>query len=101
MATAMLALPLARLAVGVKMEVRVRPVPLMALKVPPVTTRSPELPSHAKLVPGFSEKVNVMLAVSPALSAVKLLAMLTVGAKVSIEMLGVVPALPELPAVSE
>ena len=100
MATVMLALPLARLAVGVKMEVRVRPVPLMALKVPPVTRRSPELPFQAKLVPGFSENVNVMLAVSPALSTATLLAMLTVGAKVSIEMMGVVPALPELPAVS-
>ncbi len=100
MVTVILALPLARLAVGVKTAVRVRPVPLMVPKVPPVTIRSPELPSHAKLVPGFSENVKVMLAVSPALSAAKLLAMLTVGAKVSIEITGVTPALPKLPALS-
>ncbi len=96
----MLAVPLAKLAVGVKTAVRVRPVPLMAPKVPPEATRSPELPSHAKLVLGSSENVKVMLAVCPALSTAKLLAMLTVGAKVSIEMLGVTPALPELPALS-
>ena len=96
----MLAVPLAKLAVGVKTALRVRPVPLMASKVPPVTTRSPELPSHAKLVPGSSEKVKVMLAVCPALSAAKLLVMLTVGAKVSINITGVTPALPGLPALS-
>ena len=96
----MLPVPLAKLAVGVNTAVRVRPVPLIAPKEPPVTTRSPELPSQAKLVPGFSEKVNVMLAVSPALSAATSLVILTVGAKVSIEMAGVTPALPKLPALS-
>ena len=96
----MLPVPLARLAVGVNTAVRVRPVPLIAPKEPPVTTRSPELPSQAKLVPGFSEKVNVMLAVSPALSAATLLAILTVGNRVSMLMLGERPALPVLPALS-
>ena len=104
----MLAVPLAKLAVGVKTAVRVRPVPLMAPKEPPVTTRSPELPAQAKMFiyigghdySGSSENVKVMLAVCPALSAAKLLAMLTVGAKVSIEITGVTPALPELPALS-
>ena len=96
----MLPVPLVRLAVGVNTAVRVRPVPLMAPKEPPATTRSPELPSQAKLVPGFSEKVNVMLAVSPALSAATLLAILTVGNRVSMLMLGEGPALPVLPAPS-
>ena len=100
MDTVMLALPLAKLAVGVNTAVRVSPVPLMAPKVPPVTTKSPELPSHTKLLPGSSENVKVILAVAPALSAATLLVMLTVGARVSIERLGVTPALPELPALS-
>ena len=64
-ATVMLAVPLAKLAVGVKTAVRVRPVPLMAPKLPPETNTSPELPSQAKLLPGSSENVNVMVAVSP------------------------------------
>ena len=96
----MLALPLARFAVGVNTAVRVSPVPLMALKVPPLTARSPAEPFQAKLVPGSSENVKVMLAVSSALSAATLLAILTVGAKVSIEIVGVTPALPKLPALS-
>ena len=98
--TVMLPVPLARLAVGVKTAVRVRPVPLMAPKEPPVTTRSPELPSHAKLVSGFSEKVKVMSAVSPILSLATLLAILTVGFSVSMLMLGERPELPVLPALS-
>ena len=63
----MLPVPLARLGVGVNTAVRVRPVPLMALKEPPVTDKSPALPSHAKLASGASENVKLMLAVSPAL----------------------------------
>jgi hypothetical protein len=51
------------LAVGVKVAVRVRPVPLMAERVPPDPVISPS----AKPV-GASEKVNVMVAVSPAFS---------------------------------
>ena len=100
MLTVMLALPLARLAVGVNTAVRVSPVPLTAPNTPPVTTRSPELPSQAKLAPGSSENVKVMLAVSLALSADTSLAILTVGAMVSIEITGVTPALPKLPALS-
>ena len=83
----MLALPLARLAVGVNTAVRVRPVPLMAPRVPPVTTTSPVVPSQAKLEPGSSENVKVILAVSPALSVGTLLEMLTVGAVVSTKYL--------------
>ena len=93
-------MPLARLLVGVKTAVCVKPVPLMAPKVPPVTSTSPVLPSQTKLAPGSSENVNVMLAVSPALSVETWLTMLTVGAKVSRAMLGDVPALPGLPALS-
>ena len=100
MDTVMLALPLAKLIMGVNNAVRVRPVPLMAPKVPPETLRSPDVPFQAKLAPGSSENEKVILAVSLALSVATLLAMLTVGARVSIEMLGVVPALPELPALS-
>ena len=100
MDTVMLALLLAKLAVGVNTAVRVRPVPLIAPKVPPETVRSPAVPLQAKLVPGSSEKLKVMLAVSPALSVATLLAMLTVGLRVSMAMLGEMPALPELPALS-
>ena len=100
MATVMLALPLARLAVGVKRAVRVRPVPLIAPRVPPAITRSPELPSQAKLVPGSSENVKVILAVSPAFSAFVLAVMATVGVSMSMLILGVTPAEPLLPAAS-
>lgn len=91
---------LARLLVGVKTAVRVKPVPLTAPNVPPVTSTSPVLPSQTKLPPESSENVKVMLAVSPALSVETLLPMLIVGAKVSKAMLGDVPALPGLPALS-
>ena len=93
-------MPLGKLAVGVKTAVRVRPVPLMAPNVPPVTATSPTEPFHAKLLPGSSENVKVMSAVSPAFSVETLLAMPTVGANMSMAMLGVVPALPVLPALS-
>jgi hypothetical protein len=59
----MLAEPLAKLAVGVNVPVRVRPVPLIAPKVPPEIVRSPAVPFQAKLVPGSSEKVKVVAAV--------------------------------------
>ena len=100
MAAVMLALPLARLAVGVKTAVRVRPVPLIVLNEPPVTTTSPELPSQPKLVPGSSENVKVISAVSPAFSEFVLAVMATVGVIVSMLMLGVTPAEPLLPAAS-
>ena len=96
----MLAEPLVKLAVGVKTAVRVRPVPLIAPKVPPETVRSPVAPFHTKLVPGSSEKVNVMVAVSPTLSVAILEVIAIVGARVSIEMEGDEPAAPVLPAAS-
>ena len=97
----MLAAPLDKLAVGVKTAVRVRPVPLIALKVPPETVRSPVDPFQAKLAPGSSENVNVMVAVSPTLSADTFEVIATVGATVSIVIEGEVPAAPVLPAASE
>ena len=82
-ATVMLALPEAKLAVGVKVAVRVRPLPLIAPSVPPVTTTSPAVPFHVKVPPGSSLKVKVMVAVSPALSVALLLVIVSVGAVVS------------------
>ena len=97
----MLAEPLAKLAVGVNVPVRVRPVPLIALKVPPEMVRSPVVPFQAKLVPGSSEKVKVMFAVSLTFSAATFEVIATVGARVSIVIEGEVPADPVLPAASE
>ncbi len=91
---------LAKLAVGVNTAVRVRPVPLMALKLPPVTTTSPALPFQTKLLPGSSENMKVMLAVSPSFKVLVLLLINTEGAKESMPMLGVLPAVPLLPAAS-
>ena len=78
----------------------VRPLPLMAPKVPPVTTTSPALPFQLKLLPGSSVNVKVMVAVSPIFKALLLDAMATEGAKVSMLMAGVVPAAPGLLAAS-
>ncbi len=97
----MLAEPLAKLAVGVNVAVRVSPVPLIAPRVPPEIVRSPVVPFQAKLVPGSSEKVKVMVAVSPTFSVATLDVIATVGANVSIVMEGEVPAEPVLPAASE
>ena len=97
----MLAEPVDKLAVGVKTALRVRPVPLIALKVPPDTVKSPAVPSQAKLVPGSSEKVNVMVAVSPIFNVATVEVIATVGARVSIEMEGEAPAEPVFPALSE
>ena len=83
----MLAVPEARLAVGVKVALRVRPLPLMAPKVPPLTTTSPLLPSQVKVVPGSSLKVKVMVAVWPAKSCDLSLLMVSVGATVSMAWL--------------
>ena len=96
----MLADPLPRLACGVNVAVRVRPLPEIAPSVPLVTTTSPLVPFHVKVLPGSSLKVKVIVAVSPAFSALLLLVMAIVGAMVSIAMLGVAPAPPELPAAS-
>ena len=84
----MLALPLAKLASGVNTAVRVRPVPVRALKVPPVTAISPALPSHAKLLPVSSDNVKVMLAVSPAFKRLMSEVITTVGAVVSTKKSG-------------
>ena len=65
------------------------------LSVPLLVTTSPA----AKPV-GASLKVKLMVAVSPALSADLLLVMASVGARVSMAMVGVVPAPPLLPAAS-
>ena len=94
----MLALCPCKLAVGVKVAVRLRPVPLMAPKVPPETSTSPLKPFQAKLSPGSSLKVKLMVAVSPILSAGLSLLMLRLGARVSREIEGAAPAPPLLPA---
>jgi hypothetical protein len=97
----MLAEPFDKLAVGVNVPVLVRPIPLIALKVPPEIVRSPIVPFHPKLVPGSSENVNVMVAVSPTFSVATFEVIATVGASVSIVIEGEVPAEPVLPAASE
>ena len=97
----MLAEPFDKLTVGVNVAVLVSPVPLIALKVPPVTTRSPTDPFQVKLVTGSSENVNVMVAVSPTLSADTLEVIVTLGETVSIVIEGEAPADPMLPAASE
>ena len=97
----MLAEPLDKLAVGVKVAVRDNPVPLIALKVPPDIVKSPAVPFQAKLVLGSSEKVNVMVAVSPTFRVGMSEVIVTVGASVSIVMDGVNPAEPLFPAASE
>ena len=92
----MLAVPAARLSVGVKVALRVRPVPPIALKTPPESVMSLE----TKLVPGSSLKPKVMRTVSPFLTAALLLEISSVGAMVSSLTTGVVPAAPRLPAAS-
>ena len=78
----MLAEPLDKLAVGVNVPVLVSPIPLIALKVPPEIVRSPVVPFQSKLVPGSSEKVKVMVAVSLAFSVATLEVIATLGANV-------------------
>jgi hypothetical protein len=96
----MLAEPLDKLAVGVNVAVRVSPVPLIAPRVPPEMVRSPVVPFQAKLVPGSSENVNEIVAVSPTFSAVTFDVMVTVGESVSMVIEGDEPADPVLPAAS-
>jgi hypothetical protein len=96
----MLAEPLDRLAVGVKVAVRVSPVPLIAPRVPPEMVRSPVVPFHEKPVPGSSENVKVMFAVSPIFRVAISEVIVTVGESVSIVIVGEAPAEPVLPAVS-
>ena len=76
------------LLVGVKVAVRVRPVPLMALMVPPVKDKSPVVPSQLNEVPGSSENVNVNKLVRAVDNTLLLMLMLTVGANVSIMITG-------------
>ena len=83
------------MAVGVNVAVRVRPVPLIALKVPPVVTMSLSIKPT-----GASLKVKVTAEVSPAFRVLTLLVIAKVGAKVSMLMLGVVPAPPVFVAAS-
>ena len=96
----MLAEPVDKLAVGVKVAVRDNHVPLIALKFPPDTAKSPAVPFQVKLVPGSSENVNVIVAFSPTFSAVTFELIVTVGAIVSIVIEGEVPDPPVLPAES-
>ena len=84
----MLAVPETTLAVGVKVAVRVKPVPLMLLKVPPLSTTSPALEAHTKLLPGSSLNVKAMAAVSPDFKVAKSEVMLTLGAVVSTKYSG-------------
>ena len=79
MATVMLAVPLAKLAVGVKVLRRTVPRPVSALNVPPVTVTS----DIAKLVPGSSVKVKQMTLVSSAFKLALEDVMATLGAVVS------------------
>ena len=51
----------------------------MAERLPPETMIS----ERVKVVPGFSEKVNVMVALSPALRVERLLVIVTIGGRVS------------------
>ncbi len=97
----MLAEPLDKLADGVKTAVRVTPVPLTVPKVPPETVRSPFDPFQAKLVPGSSENVNVMTAVSPTFRVVTSEVIATVGVRVSMAIDGDKPVEPVFPAASE
>jgi hypothetical protein len=96
----MLAEPLERLAVGVKVAVLVSPVPLIAPSVPPEMVRSPVVPFQEKLVPGSSENVKVMFAVSLIFRVAISEVIVTVGESVSIVIVGEAPAEPVLPAVS-
>ena len=84
----MLAVPDTTLAVGVNVAVRVKPVPLMLLKVPPLSTTSPALEAHTKLLPGSSLNVKVMAAVSPDFKVATSEVMLTLGAVVSTKYSG-------------
>ena len=96
----MLAVPDATFGVGVNVAVRRVPVPMTLPNVPPLTLTSPAFEAHVKLLPGSSLKVKVMVAVSPVFKVAVLEVMANDGAKVSMLILGVTPALPVLPAVS-
>ena len=84
----MLAVPDTTLAVGVKVAVRVNPLPLMLPSMPPLTTTSPALEAQTKLLPGSSLNVKVMAAVSPAFKVATSDVMLTAGPVVSTKYSG-------------
>ncbi len=84
------------LAVGVKVSERARPEPGMLVMVPPVTVISPVW----MVVPTFSLKVNVMVAVWPALTAARLLVIATVVGTMSTVMFSELEATLTLPATS-
>ena len=84
-----------------KTAFRDSPVPLIAPRVPPEMVRSPVVPFQAKLVPGSSEKVKVIAAVSPTFRAAISEVIVTVGASVSIVIEGDEPAEPVFPEGSE
>jgi hypothetical protein len=96
----MLAVPLAKLGVGVKVPDLVIPAPLRALSEPPEIAKSPVAPFQLKLDPGSSENLKVIAAVSSDLSVDTSDVIVTVGANVSIVMEGELPAEPVLPAES-
>ena len=75
----MLAVPLAKLGVGVKVLRRTVPRPVSALKVPPVTVTSDKV----KLVSGSSENVKQIRLVSPLFKLATDELMTTLGAVVS------------------
>ena len=60
----------------------------MLLKVPPLSTTSPALEAHTKLLPGSSLNVKAMAAVSPDFKVAKSEVMLTLGAVVSTKYSG-------------
>ena len=68
-------------------RVSVLPVVLRAPKVPPVTSKSPTLPSHVKELPGSSLKVKVMIAVCAAFKVPVSEEIATVGRVVSTKYL--------------
>jgi len=90
------AIPELVLVLGVKMAVRVSPMPDIAESVPPVM----EMSCSLNVLPGSSEKAKVMMADSPAFKVLTSLVMETAGGRVSKERLGMVPAAPLLPAAS-
>ena len=88
-------MPAARPFVGVKVAARVRPVPVMVLRVPlAVAISLSENPV------GSFVKVKVMPATSPILTDDLEVEMITEGAEVSMVMAGVRPAKPGLPKAS-
>jgi hypothetical protein len=70
----------------------------MLERLPPDTVTSPLVPSQAKDDPGSSEKVNVIVAVSPLLRVEAVLLMARDGAWVSKVSVGELATSPSFPA---